>query len=96
MFRRGRHAKVTRTTDKILILIGIFLLVFVAVMIKMFDAHGAVPDTLIACVFAATTGELGIMGWIRTTKDRQKERDWQLEDEERNRKYMKEDAHYDS
>ena len=91
MFHRGKHAKVMRTTDKILILIGIFLLVFTAVMIKLFDAHGAVPDTLITCVFAATTGELGIMGWIRTTKDRQKERNWQLEDETRQRKYMKED-----
>ena len=91
MFRRGKHAKVMRTTDKILILIGIFLLVFIIRMINMFETHGAVPDTLITCVFAATTGELGIMGWIRTTKDRQKERNWQLADEKRQRKYMKED-----
>ena len=91
MFRKGKHEKVMRTTDKILILIGIALLVFTVVMIQTFNTMGAVPDTLITCVFAATTGELGIMGWIRTTKDRQKERNWQLEDEIRQRKYMKED-----
>ena len=91
MFRNGKHEKAMNTMDKILLLIGIFLLAFVVVMIRMFDTHGAVPDTLIACVFAATTGELGVMGWIKTTKERKKERNWQLEDEQRQREYMKED-----
>ena len=80
-----------KTMDKILLVIGIFLLGFTVTMIWLFHTHYAVPDTLITCVFAATTGELGVMGWIKTTKDRKREREWQLEDEKRNREYIKED-----
>lgn len=91
MFQKGRHEKTMNTMNKILIIIGIALLAFTVEMIVLFKQYGTVPDTLITCVFAALTGELGVMGWIKTTKERQKERIWQLEDEKRNREYIKED-----
>lgn len=71
-----------KTMDKILIVIGVFLFLFTAAMIVIFCVSGSVPDTLITCVFAATGGECGIMGWIKTAKDKNQERKWQKEDEE--------------
>lgn len=59
-------------------------------MIFIFAKYGCTPDTLITCVFAACGGEFGIMGWIKTTKDRNVQRIWQLEDEQRQREYEKE------
>ncbi len=56
------------TMDKILILIGSFLLVFTGVMIWLFWKYQTIPDTLVTCVFGATAGECGIMGWIKTCK----------------------------
>lgn len=66
--------------DIILIIVGISLLLFTMAMIKLFREYGAVPDTLITCVFATLGGECGIMGWIKTTKDRNKEHQWEQED----------------
>lgn len=66
--------------DIILIIVGISLLAFTIAMIRLFREYGAVPDTLVTCVFAALGGECGIMGWIKTTKDRNKERKWEVQD----------------
>ena len=96
MFRKGRHEKSMNTMDKILVIIGIALFAFTIEMIVLFKQYGMVPDTLITCVFAALAGECGIMGWIKTCKERNKERDWNLEDEKRQREYMKEDAENDN
>jgi len=68
------------TMDLILIIIGVVLLVFVIYMIKLFREFGTIPDTLVTCVFALCGGECGIMGWIKTTKDRRQERKWELDD----------------
>ena len=38
------------------------------------------PDTLITCVFATLGGECGILGWIKTTKEKKQDRRWQLAD----------------
>ena len=74
------------TMDKVLVVIGIFLLVFVAVMLWMFYVTGGIPDTLCTCVFAVCGGECGVMGWIKTTKDRHQERQYELEDREHEEK----------
>lgn len=37
---------------------------------------------MITCVFATLGGECGIMGWIKTTKDRNRERKWEQEDKQ--------------
>lgn len=66
--------------DVVLISLGIFLLLFTAAMVAIFCVRGAVPDTLITCVFAALGGECGAMAWIKTTKDKYLERKWALED----------------
>lgn len=68
--------------DIILAIVGISLLMFTVVMIQVFREFGAIPDTLVTCVFAALGGECGIMGWIKTTKDRNKERKWEQEDKQ--------------
>lgn len=68
------------TMDLILIIIFVSLAIFTGIMIKTFYDVGAVPDTLITCVFAALGGECGVMGWIKTTKERRREREWEKED----------------
>lgn len=74
------------TMDIILIIIGVCLLVFTVYMIVLFKIYGAVPDTLVTCVFATLGGECGIMGWIKTNKDKRTDRKWMLEDEERHKR----------
>lgn len=80
--------------DIILIIVGVSLLSFTVYMIHLFQIYGAVPDTLVTCVFACLGGECGIMGWIKTNKDRNRDREWQLDDEKRAkreaRRYMEE------
>lgn len=68
------------TMDRILLIVFLCLLVFTVVMVVLFARIGSVPDTLITCVFALCGGECGIMGWIKTTKERREDRQWQLED----------------
>lgn len=75
------------TMNIILIIVGIFLVAFTLKMISLFETYGMVPDTLINCVFVALAGECGIMGWIKTSKEKNKDRRWQLED----RKQQQED-----
>lgn len=64
-----------KTMDKILVIIGVFLFLFTVSMIVTFFVCGAVPDTLITCVFAALGGECGVMGWIRTAKEKYKDKE---------------------
>lgn len=73
----------TNKMDIILLVVGTVLLAFTVVMIIIYVNIGSVPDTLITCVFAALGGECGAMAWIKTTKERRQEREWELEDEER-------------
>ena len=82
--------KNVRTMDVILAVIAVFLLLFIVVMIWLYYQTGAIPDTLCTCVFAACGGECGVMGWIKTTKERQRERSFELEDREHNEKIQKE------
>lgn len=58
------------TMDLILLLIGVFLAVFTAVMIVIFCITGSTPDTLITCVFGICGVEGGVMGWIKTSKNK--------------------------
>lgn len=70
------------TMNFILIIVGITLLVFTVVIINLFKMYGSIPDTLVQCVFAVLGGECGVMGWIKTTKEKNKDREWQKEDRE--------------
>lgn len=78
--------------DVILIIVGIALFAFTLKMIDVFEKQGAVPDTLITCFFATLGGECGIMGWIKTNKDRNKERRWEQEDKQEAWKQSPDDA----
>ena len=66
--------------DVILIGLAAFLLIFIVVMLALYYITGGIPDTLCTCVFGICGGECGVMGWIRTTKDKQIDRKNQLED----------------
>lgn len=68
------------TMNVILLVCGAILILFTREMIDLFKQYGMVPDTLITCVFAALTGECGVMGWIKTSKVKHQERKWQKED----------------
>lgn len=74
------ETKIVNTMDIILIVVGILLTVFTIKMISVYETTGDIPNTLCNCVFVALGGECGIMGWIKTTKDRNKEREWELQD----------------
>ncbi len=72
--------KKRKTMDVILIGLAAFLLVFIVIMLVLYYITGGIPDTLCTCVFGICGGECGVMGWIRTTKDKQIDRKNQLED----------------
>ena len=72
--------KKRKTMDVILIGLAVFLLIFIVVMLALYYITGGIPDTLCTCVFGICGGECGVMGWIRTTKDKQTDRWNQLED----------------
>lgn len=69
------------TMNLILIIMFLCLTSFTITMIWLFTMFGSVPDTLITCVFTALAGECGIMGWIKTTKERTRERKWEKQDQ---------------
>lgn len=68
------------TMNIVLIVIGIAITLFVLKMIDLFETYMAVPDMLITCFFACCGGEAGILGWIKNTKMRNQDRQWQNED----------------
>ena len=86
MDNKKKPKKKIGTMDIFFFVVGISLLVFTVYMIELFKLYGSVPDTLVTCVFACLGGECGIMGWIKTTKDKRKDREWMLADEERHKR----------
>lgn len=72
--------KSLKTMNVVLIVIGVYLMLFTACMIHLYKETGGIPDTLVTCVFTACTGELGVMGWIKSTKDKYIKRAEKLED----------------
>ena len=71
-----------KTMDVILIIVGAALAAFTVLMVVIYCVTGGIPDTLCTCVFAALGGECGVMGWIKTTKERMRERQYELEDKQ--------------
>lgn len=84
---KGRKKRMG-TMDFILLIVFLCLTVFTIAMIALFTVYGSVPDTLITCVFATLGGECGILGWIKTNKDKRQDRRWQREDMKREREAM--------
>ena len=75
-----KKTKKIKTMDVILVVIAVALTAFTVEMIIVFKETGMIPETLVTCVFAALGGECGAMAWIKTTKERNREREWELED----------------
>lgn len=77
----GNHAAAARlataakkkmgTMDKVLILEGVILVAYTAADLAVFWHTGNEPATLTACVFGVCGFENGVMGWIKTTKEKQ-------------------------
>ena len=65
---------------------------FLIVMIAIYIRTGGIPDTLCTCVFSVCGGECGVMGWIKTTKDRHLSRQYELEDRETDKKESMEET----
>lgn len=68
------------TMNIILVIVAVVLLVFTSAMIYIYINYGSIPDTLCTCVFAVLGGECGAMAWIKSAKEKYKEREWQKED----------------
>lgn len=79
------------TLNLVLILVGAFFVWFNWQMLITFREYGSIPETYACAVIASTIGECGICGWIRTNKDRSRERMWEKEDEKEAEKAAKEE-----
>ena len=71
------------TMNLILVLVGVTLLAYTVTVLIMTAHYITVPSELTVAVFGVCGGECGIMGWIKTTKDRQQEHRWQAEERRR-------------
>lgn len=69
----------------ILVVVGASAALFTYEMIELFKQYAAIPDNLCICFFSLIGGECGVMGWIKTTKERKQERKWQEQDRQRDR-----------
>ena len=58
------------TMDKVLVLEAILLISYTVADLVVFWHTGAEPYTLTGCVFAVCGLENGVMGWIKTNKDK--------------------------
>lgn len=56
--------------DKVLILEAVVLIAYTVADLVVFWHTGAEPYTLTGCVFAVCGLENGVMGWIKTNKDK--------------------------
>lgn len=68
------------TMNLILLICAVAIVAFTLEMIDLFKEYGMIPDTLVSCVFLAVTGECGFMGWIKTNKEKYRDRRWQKRD----------------
>ena len=68
------------TLNLVLILVGAFFVWFNWQMILLYREYDSMPETYACAVVAATIGECGICGWIRTNKDKRQDRKWEKED----------------
>ena len=70
------------TLNIILIIVFAFFILFHFQMLQLYKEFGSLPESYAIAVVGATIGEAGICGWIRTNKDKHRERQWEKEDEQ--------------
>ena len=64
-----------KTMNKILIILGITTIVFIAVCFYFIWHNRLIPDSLIYSYFSAIGAEGFIMGWIKTVKTKGEKKD---------------------
>ena len=64
----GARQKRGKTSNRVLVLLGLFLLVFIATMIVTYWVKGAVPDTLIQYTLGAGGVEALLLAGIKISK----------------------------
>lgn len=79
--RFGGWLKGVGTLNIILCIVFAFFILFHFQMLQLYKTFGSLPESYAIAVVGATIGEAGICGWIRTNKDRHRERQWEKEDE---------------
>ncbi len=57
-----------KTSDVVLVILGVFLLAFIVTMIVIFCVKGSVPDTLIQCTMGTGSIEAFALAWIKVRK----------------------------
>lgn len=66
----GGRKKKMGVMDKVLILEAVILVAYTTADLIVFWHTGSEPATLTACVFGVCGLENGVMGWIKTNKDK--------------------------
>ena len=56
------------TSNRVLLILGVFALAFIVAMIVIFCVKGSVPDTLIQCVLGAGGVEASALAVIKAVK----------------------------
>jgi len=62
-----------KTSNIVLIILAIFIVIFTIVCLWLFYLYQSVPDTLVTCVFGLCGSECGVLGWIKVMKTKYKE-----------------------
>lgn len=81
--RIKRAVKNVGTLNIVLIVVGAFFIWFNAQLLDIYRERGTIPEGYANTVIAATIGECGICGWIRTSKDKRRDRRWEMQEKER-------------
>ena len=73
------------------LLIDLSLIIAFTVVNMILSVKGCfISDTLVTCVFGVLGGELGIMGWIKSSKEKSETRKQELQDRKYYEKLNKE------
>lgn len=70
-----RAYKKIGTLNLVLVVMFVFFLWFNWQMISLYREANSIPETYAVAVVGATIGEAGICGWIRTTKDKRRDKE---------------------
>ena len=83
--KSGERKKRLGVMDRVLIIEIVVLLVYTVADMIVFWHTGSEPTTLTTCIFAAAGLENGVLGWIKTNKDKiqsKQDQDKEREDSE--------------
>ena len=86
---KARHRPLPGVMDTILVIELIVIVLYIAVDFWVFWHIGAEPSTLTMGFFAVCGGENGFMAWIKTRKEQERFREWQMQDEGKGDEYKR-------